>query len=360
MSDALQFDAQGPVLLVGGYGVVGAEVARMAARSLPLLLTGRTPERGREVATETGAALTVWDLADPVPFRADVRAVVGLVNDPDDRILRAAIAGGVPFVDITRWTARLQRAATVAAMLTPAAPVLLSSAWMGGVTSLVAACLAHELGGADTVEVAIRWDLRDRAGADSIDFMDRFGLDYEVIENGKRRNIMPLSDTRRIRMGGTITRVARIDTPEQFTLPLTLDTRTAATRIGFDSAASTSALLALERLGFFRWGRGDNFTALRRAILRAGGEGGIARLRVDVTHGGLARSAVVTDPAGQAHLTAVGALLGLQRVLGLDGAPVSAGVTFPEQTPLPAEIPAMLAAHGVAVEIESATTGVAA
>src|SRR5207245_1230957 len=77
-------------------------------------------------------------------------------------------------------TSRLQRAVTVASVAEPSAPVLLSSAWMGGVTSLVAAALAAEAGGADEVEIAIRWDLRDRAGADSVEFMDRLGLDYEV------------------------------------------------------------------------------------------------------------------------------------------------------------------------------------
>ncbi|MGY2116872.1 saccharopine dehydrogenase [Nocardia gipuzkoensis] len=361
MNDALRFDAQGPVLLVGGYGVVGTEVARMAAASLPLLLTGRATERGRELATATGAGLRSWDLSDPAPFGAGVRAVAGLVNDPDDRVLRAAIAGGVPFVDITRWTARLQRAATVAAMLGPTAPVLLSSSWMGGVSSLVAAHLADELGGADTVDVAIRWDLRDRAGADSVEFMDRLGLDYEVTEGGRRRTIMPLSDSRRVRVGDNVTRVARIDTPEQFTLPLTLGTATAATRIGFSSTATTSALLAVKRLGFFRWGRGDRFTGARRTLLYAPGDGGIAQLRIDVTHNGLTRSALVTDPAGQAHLTAVGALLGIRRVLGLDGAPTRVGVHFPEQTPIPTEVPAMLADHGVALRIETPTeNGVAA
>ncbi|MBF6300273.1 saccharopine dehydrogenase [Nocardia amamiensis] len=350
MNDDLQFDAQGPVLLVGGYGTVGAEVARIAAASLPLLLTGRSVERGRDLAAETGAALRAWDLADPAPFRAGVRAVAGLVNDPDDRVLRAAIAGGVPFVDITRWTSRLQRAATVASMLGPTAPVLLSSAWMGGVTSLVAAHLADQVRGADTVEVAIRWDLRDRAGADSVEFMDRLGLDYEVVEGGQRRTVMPLSDVRRTRIGDRVTRVARIDTPEQFTLPLTVGATTAVTRIGFSSAASTSALLAVKRIGFFRWGRGDCFAATRRTLLYAPGDGGIAKLRVDVTHGGLTRTAVVTDPAGQAHLTAVGALLGIRRVLALDGAPASPGVSFPEQTPAPSEVPAMLANHGVLID----------
>jgi hypothetical protein len=346
MSDILRLDESGPVLVVGGYGTVGAELAAMAAPTWPLLLAGRSPQRGAALAESLGAEVRRWDLADPEGFSASVRAVVSAVNDPDDRVLRAALAGGVPYVDITRWTTRLQRAATVAAMARPTAPILLSSGWMGGVTNLVAAALAAELGGVDRVEVAIRWDLADQAGADSVEFMDRLGLDYEVVQEGRRRLVMPLSDTRRVRIGDTMTCVARIDTPEQFTLPLALGATTAATRIGFSSTATTSALLAVKRTGLFRWGRGERFTALRRALLYSPGQGGTAQVRIDVTHGDQSAAVTVGDPRGQAHLTAVGALAGLHRVLGADGAPAPQGVVFPEMTPRPAQVPGFLQQMG--------------
>ncbi|WP_143591482.1 saccharopine dehydrogenase [Thermoactinospora rubra] len=360
MSDVLRLDETGPVLLVGGYGTVGAELSAMAAQRWPLLLTGRSPVRGAALAERLGAEVRRWDLADPAGFSASVRAVVSVVNDPEDRVLRAALAAGVPYVDITRWTGRLQRAATVAAMARPSAPVLLSSGWMGGVTNLVAAALAAELGGADRVEVAIRWDLADQAGADSVEFMDRLGLDYEVVENGRRRLVMPLSDTRSVRIGETPTCVARIDTPEQFTLPLTLGADTAITRIGFSSTASTLALLAVKRTGLFRWGRGDRFATLRRTLLYSPGDGGTAQVRVDVTRGDRTTAVTITDTRGQAHLTAVGALAGLRRVLGADGAPAPQGVVFPEMTPRPAQVLDFLRDMGVALLRHSDTTATAA
>ncbi|MFB8173599.1 saccharopine dehydrogenase [Kitasatospora purpeofusca] len=357
--DLLTPDPRGPVLLVGGYGTVGSELARLVAAEHPVLLTGRSEQRGADLVRELGgaphAAVRRWDLADPTPFTAAVSAVVGVVNDPDDRVLRAAARAGVPYVDVTRWTVRLQRAATVAALLRPTAPVLLSSAWMGGVVGLVAAALAERLGGADRVETAIRWDLADRAGADSVEFMDRLGLDYEVISEGRRRTVAPLTEAHTVRIGDHPTRVARIDTPEQFTLPLTLGTTTATTRIGFSSDLSTRALLAAKHTGFFRWGRGERWQSARRALLYSPGAGGTALLRVDVGHAGRTLTAVVEDRAGQAHLTAVGGLLALRRALGSDGAAAApAGVSFPEQTPRPDRVVADLAALGVAVDIGSA------
>ncbi|MFE7526238.1 saccharopine dehydrogenase [Kitasatospora sp. NPDC057542] len=354
-SDRIGHNPAGPVLLVGGYGTVGAELARLAAPAWPLLLTGRSEQRGAALAAELdGATARRWDLADPEPFTAGVRAVVGVVNDPDDRVLRAAVGAGVPYVDVTRWTARLQRAATLAALLRPTAPVLLSSAWMGGVTSLVAAALADRLGGAERIETAVRWDLADRAGADSVEFMDRLGLDYEVVQDGRRRTVAPLSRPRTVRIGAAPTLVAGIDTPEQFTLPLTLGATTATTRIGFSSRSSTTALLAVRRAGFFRWGRGERWEPARRALLYSPGEGGTALLRTDVSSGGRTLTATVEDRAGQAHLTAVGALLALRRALGADGAPPPAGVAFPEQTPRPGRVLEDLAELGVTVTVTAA------
>ncbi|MBD3933296.1 saccharopine dehydrogenase [Streptomyces chumphonensis] len=359
-TDGLRHDPEGPVLITGGYGTVGTELARLVAPTAPVLLTGRSPERGRALADELGGEVRAWDLADPAPFTAAVRAVVSSVNDPDDRVLRAAASAGVPYVDITRWTARLQRAVTVAALQRPTAPVLLSSAWMGGVSSIAAAALAEELGGAERVETAVRWDMADRSGADSVEFMDRLGVRFEVIEGGRRRLAAPLTDARTVRIGPGPVRVARIDTPEQFTLPLTLGTATAATRIGFSSAGATRALLALGGAGFFRWAGGERWTPLRRALLHAPGEGGTAGFRVDVTHCGATRTATLIDPHGQSHLTALGALLGLHRVLGLDGSPAPEGLVLPEQHPRPAHALATLTEYGVRVDSDLAPAPAAA
>lgn len=106
----------------------------------------------------------------------------------------------MPYVDVTRWTSRVHRAAALVSLGAPGAasapapapaPVLLSSGWMGGVVPLVAAALAERLGGADRVETAIRYDLADRSGADSVEFMDRLGVDFEVREEGRTVSVTP-------------------------------------------------------------------------------------------------------------------------------------------------------------------------
>ncbi|MCP1412236.1 saccharopine dehydrogenase [Paenarthrobacter sp. A20] len=345
MNDLLELDPSGPVLIAGGYGTVGTALTQLAAKEWPLLLTGRNPDRGSSLANER-VAVRRWDLNQPEPFKANVRAVISTVNDPDDRVLRAAVQAGIPYVDVTRWTSRVTRALTLATLMQPEAPVLLSSGWMGGITNIVAAALAEEVGGADQIDVAIRYDTNDQAGADSVDFIDRLGLDFEVRKGGTAAVVRPLSDTRWVDIAGHRTKVARLDTPEQFTLPLTIGAGSVATRIGFSSNTSTTALLAARTIGLFRWGSGERWEPLRRSLLYSPGSGGTAHLRVDVEGPGGTRTAVISDPQGQAHLTALGGLLGLHSVLG---AGAQAGVFFPESVPEPASQLAKLESWGVTI-----------
>lgn len=347
MKDNLQYSATGPILIVGGYGTVGSALARLCAPTWPLLLTGRNPSKGQELASELGATVDRWDLNDPEPFSAAPRAIVSTVNDPEDRVLRAAVVAGIPYVDVTRWTSRMMRAATLTTQLQPSAPVLLSSGWMGGVVNIVAASLSHEVGGAENIDVAIRYDVNDRAGVDSVDFMDRLGQDYEVRRGGTLATVSPLSDATWVDIGGHRTKVARLDTPEQVTLPITLGAGSVTTRIGFSSNTSTRALLAAKTVGVFRWGRGDRWTGLRRSLLYSPGQGGSAIIRIDARGSAGSRSVVITDPAGQAHLTALGGYLGLQQVLDSEAA---AGVSFPESRPDIASALAELESRNVVME----------
>ncbi|NMO14577.1 saccharopine dehydrogenase [Pyxidicoccus fallax] len=342
------------MVLAGGYGVVGAEVARMLrARhpSLPLVLAGRTPARGEALASEVGASLQTMDLSGPSPLDFSARAVVTLVNDPTDRLLRACLQAGIPFVDITRWTARVQQALALAAVEPPRAPVVFASGWMGGLVPLVGAALARELGGASVIETAILYDLADRAGEDSIEFMDRLHVGFEVTEEGQRRVVEPLTGARRVELAGRPRRVVRLDTPEQLTLPLVLGARTVSTRIGFTDESATLAFQALQGLGLFHLLRGERFRSLRRALLRGSGKGGRAVVHVEVSSPGGTRAATLVDARGQAHLTATGATLALERALGLDGDAPPRGVAFPEQTPSPERALAALRSLGVELEI---------
>lgn len=356
---ALAVASPAPVLIAGGYGVVGAQAARILRDrhpELPLLLGGRTPERAAELAAEIGRAdafpLDVVAAVDPLQaLPAPPAAILSVVNDLDDRLLAAAIHHGVPIVDITRWTALVHRALARCAASPPRAPVLLASGWMAGVVPLAVAWGSRGLGELDRVDIAIRYAMADRSGPDSFEYMDRLAERFETTVDGVQQRVNGLSDPRTARFAdGQRSRVYRFDTPEQLTLPASLGARSVATRIGFDSASATRGLAALRRAGILGVLSHPRLTAVRRALLHQPGAGGDAQVRIDLAGEAVTRTVLLSDPLGQSHMTAAGAAIAIERVLGLDGRPPEpAGARFPEQHPEPDVAIAALRACGVQV-----------
>lgn len=397
--DASGGSDQAPVLIVGGYGVVGAQAARLLRERhprLPLLLGGRRPERGAALGAELGQAEAVaLDLAAPAASLASATpragsrdpsaaptdllaalperpaAILCAVNDPGDRLLAAAIEHRIPIADITRWTALVHRALARCAATPPRAPVLLASGWMAGIVPLTVAWAARDLAEPlaaetarepaapsaplDRVDVAIRYAMADRSGPDSVEYVDRFAERFETTIDGVQQRVAGLSDPRTVAFAdGSSGRVHRLDTPEQLTLPATLGARTVATRIGFDSASATAGLAALRRLGVLRALSHPRLTGMRRALLHQPGDGGTAQVRIDLERGTDTRTIHLSDPLGQSHMTAAGAVVAVERLLALDGAPPEpAGARFPEQHPDLAAAVETLRACGVDVREET-------
>lgn len=347
-----------PILIAGGYGLVGGQVAELLRERhprLPLALGGRRPDAAAALARRLGASVVGLDVtsADPLLGLEPPRAVIAAVNDPHDRLLLATVRAGIPYVDITRWTSLLRRAALRSSLAGPRAPVLLCSAWMAGVAPIVARACARGLEPVERIDVSILYELKDRAGADSVEYMDRMAEPFETTIRGALRTVKPLSDGRRVQFpGGARARVYRLDTPEQATLPLTTGASTVATRIGFDSGASTLALVTMRRSGLLRLLSHPRLTTIRRSLLHTSGNGGAARIVVEVVGESRARRAEILEARGQAHLTAVGATIAVERAVDLDGAGAEPpGLRLPEQHPDLDRALDTMRAHGVEIAI---------
>jgi hypothetical protein len=333
------------ILIAGGYGVVGqqlAEMIRLRHSDLPLILAGRNPVQAEPLAQRLARANTLrLDMEQTAPLHgARPRAVVAVANDPHDYLLLEAVRAGLPYLDITRWTERLRRALSRVAAEAVRAPVLLSSAWMAGAVAVVAVAAARRLAKVQSIDLSVLYALKDKAGPNSADYMDRLATPFEVTLNGERRLVYPFTDPRQVAFpGGTTAKVHRFDTPDQFTLPLTTGAETVAARIAFDEPFTTQLLAGLIRSGVWRLISGPRFTPLRRALLYNPGQGAPHAVVVEVAGWdaqGRAQTARATlvDPQGQTHLTALGALVQLERLLGLDGAPPpSPAIVYPDSAP---------------------------
>lgn len=333
------------VLLAGGYGVVGrqaAELIRQRHPALPLLIAGRNPSKAEALARElTNADVAMLDVGGPGPLNGlKPRAIIAFVNDPFDYLLLDAVRSGIPYLDITRWTERLKAAISRVSAESVRAPVMLSSAWMAGVAAVVAVTVCRQLSAVDRIDISILYSLKDKAGPDSTEYMDRLATPFEVVLNDERKQMYPYTDPRKITFpSGYSAKAYRFDSPDLFTLPTTTGAKTVASRIAFDDPVTTLLLVLLTRSGIWKLISGGRFATLRRSLLYNPGKGAsheivISAAGADESGNPKTVRAAIVDPKGQTHLTALGALVQLERLLGLDGTPApSPGIIYPDRSP---------------------------
>jgi hypothetical protein len=241
---------------------------------------------------------------------------------------------GIPLADINRaGHAEVLDVAVCAARERPTAPVLLSGAWMAGLSALMAAIAVRELGGAERLDISILASSEDRVGPDSWGFSERLPWPYYPMRAGTRRPSQPLTDVRRVRCADGWERPgALVGSLEQVTLPLVLGIGTVETRMALQSPSKLWSLVALKRSGTLRALARPSLRGVRAALLRRPGGGDFAGLTVTAARGDRSVAIDVLDPRGQSHLSAAGAVCAAERVLGLSGNPLLAGISFPEQS----------------------------
>ncbi|MFJ4986564.1 hypothetical protein ACIP9H_22505 [Streptomyces sp. NPDC088732] len=301
------------VLVVGGYGVVGQWVVRLlrtAWGDLDVVIGGRRPEAGAALAEEYGARLAHIDTVDAEAGLAalgPVDLVVAAVQDPDDALLRASLRAGSAHIGIVRKVDKLGPTAIIAADLAQRAAVVMGH-WQAGAATFAALTTAREFQRVERVELAGLFDPADSAGQMSADDSGTFFARALVRSDGRWRHLAE---------GEGVRTVDRGDPPPFAAQPMgVLDVPAVA-------AATGAAHVR------FDIGTGDSLGTL--AGLPASHEIYADLWGLDRQGLPLARRTVVSDPRGQAHLTAAGAVIGVERVLGLDGGtPPPAGLVTAE------------------------------
>lgn len=281
------------------------------------------------------------DVGQPGPLKGiKPRAILAVVNDPQNYLLMDAIREGIPYVDITRWTLQVKVTLARIAAESFRAPVMFASGWMAGIAAVVAVANSRQFRSVDRIDMGVLYSLKDKAGPNSVEYLDRLATPFEVMLNGELKQVFPYTDPRKIIFPcGYSARAYRFDTPDQLTLPITTSAKTVTSRIAFNSATVTWLLVMLTRSGIWKLISGHRFTSIRRSLLYNPGQGASHEIVIETT--GMNENddmrtirATLVDPKGQTHLTALGALVQLERVLGLDDAPPPApGIVYPDTDP---------------------------
>ncbi|WP_326834088.1 NmrA family NAD(P)-binding protein [Amycolatopsis rhabdoformis] len=324
------------VLIVGGYGLVGGWVARhlrAAGHDVDLVLGGRSPEAGRELAGEVGAELVRFDLDDAAGSLAaagEVDLVISMMQDPHDDLLVAALRAGTAHLGIVRKMDNVGPTALLAAALARK-PALLLGHWQAGATTYAALTAAREFERVDTIELAALFDPADAVGAMTSNDRGAFFVPGLARREGRWEHLAVEAANRRS--------VSRAGLPAFEAQPMgVLDVAglaavTGAPNVRFDLGEGTSRGTA----------SGDRASHEIYADLTGLGTDGAAH-RVRTT---------VSDPFGQAHLTAAGVVIGTERLLGLSGEePLAAGLHLPERVVDAEHAVSRLRDFGVTVERE--------
>ncbi len=334
------------ILIVGGYGVVGRQIAGLIAARHPgveLWIGGRSAHAAGACAASFPSARGIVidvDSLDPLAGFAELPGViVAVANDRDDNLLLAAARRGIAYIDITRWTPRLLKAIERLSAVPLNSPVVLASGWMAGVAASVAAHYGVGFNKISSIEVDILYGIKDRAGPNSVEYADQLDKPFAVWSGGQLVTVKPLTDPRAVTFSDGLTRNCyRFDTPDQHTLVQTLGAAGVSSRLTYDDQAAARFMRFLLLTGIWKLLSLPLFKRLRRGILYNPGEGASHEISLQITGAdadgapGLVQVSII-DPLGQTHMTAAGAVMQVERVLGLRGrASTSPGVSFPEQT----------------------------
>ncbi|MCX5582638.1 saccharopine dehydrogenase family protein [Streptomyces erythrochromogenes] len=321
------------ILVVGGYGAVGATVVSTLDGWFP----GRVVVAGRDEGRARRLGGVRADAADPEGFRrtleglGDVAAVVLCVEPPDTRVARVCLERGVHLVDIGATRRLLDGVADLHDLAAGAgATAVLSVGVAPGLTNLLARRAHEAVGGAERIDLTVLLGAGERHGADAVRW---------TVEGLARP---PAGAPLRTTLPGHGRRTAHpFPFSDQHTLPRTLGVGQVTTRLCLDSKPLTSALFGLRAAA--------RRPAVRRALTAAfsrvhlGGDG--FAVRADARRGDLHAAWAVTGRV-QSRVTALVAAY-VTRELLTGSAP--AGVHHIEQLPALAGLPEALGAHGLTV-----------
>ncbi len=357
--------ARKEILIVGGYGTVGRRIAVDLAPDYPdrIVVAGRSLEEARQLAAQLGHGVRARrvDVDDPASIEATlegVGVVVSCIDQREPHLLRAAIAHGLAYTDITpHLMQRRPTEAMKAEAVQTGARILLGAGLAPGISNMLARLGADRVGAVESVVSNILLSVGDVYGPASRSYIvEEIALPYFVLVDGRQQPVRALVGAARVPFPSPIGwRTAYLfPFSDQVFFPETLGARTAFARLTLNPAWLGGLMSALVRL---------RVPALMRR--RAGAQERFDRLMgwLQGKYTGLDWYSVVMEVRGscgfvrasligrvQAAGTAIGAAA-LTRAL-VEGEVERPGICFAEQVVPPGPFFERLAARGLAPVLE--------
>lgn len=252
----------GQILIVGGYGQVGRSIAERLAPEFPgrVTIAGRNLEKAKAAATEVGhdAQGRVVDIfaADAGGALEDVALVLVCLDQTDTRFVEQCLSRGIHYVDISAEHAFLSQVETLDDLAKRnGATALLSVGTAPGLTNLLAARARDRMTRLDRIDILLEFGLGDHHGQAAVEWMfDNLDASYEVMENGRARQVRSFGDSIALGLPGRKHKrpAYRFNFSDQHVIGRTLDVPSVSTWVRFDDRLSTWLFAVSSRAGLGR------------------------------------------------------------------------------------------------------------
>jgi saccharopine dehydrogenase (NAD+, L-lysine-forming) len=348
--------------------VVGQRIAADLAPDFPgrIVVAGRRQNQADALARSIGNGtrglrVDVTDDSSIAGALDGVAVAVNCIDQPDRAVLRAAIARGLAFTDITPHLVDLGRGAQFERVNTAAtatgARIVLGAGLVPGISSVMVRALADQIGGVDSIETSLLLNAIDLSGPASLDYLlQELAMTFDTHVDGRDRRTRPFTHSRRVSYPAPIGERQAYLFPfsDQVLYPLTLSARTVYTRLSIDPPwlGRLLAILVGTRAVSVTARPGVRSVIGRGRHSRPAAQPAPYALRVDVTYRDRTATATTTGH-GQAHATAVGAAE-IVRALAT-GEVTQPGAWMPEQVIATAPFFDRLARAGIAVRMATGT-----
>ena len=251
---------QEDILIVGGYGAVGVQIAAELAPDYAglVIVAGRHLEKAEQIAAEIGFGVRgrQIDVDDPVSIEAalkNVAVIVSCIDQREPHLFQAAIAHGLAYTDITphlmtrRPTAAMKSKATATG-----ARIILGAGLAPGISSMFARLGADRVAAVDSVESNVLLSAGDVYGpASSSYLLEEFSLPFSTLIAGQVKAFKPLVGATSIHFPQPLgwRKAYRFPFSDQVFFPETLGAHTSITRLALNPPWVGSVLSLLLRLG---------------------------------------------------------------------------------------------------------------
>jgi hypothetical protein len=225
---------------------------------------------------------------------------------------------------------------------------------MAGVPAIIAMHQARTLATVSSISLSILFYGNDKGGPDSEGASDTLAEPFESRRNGEWKKTPSMGDPVPVRFPSGLERpVYRMAMADMMTLAQATGASDVAVRLGLDDATTGRITSFLVRTGLWSVLQSERMAWLKKRLSHnPTAQGAPHEIVIEITGqttGGTPASlrATLLDPAGQSHLTAIGVVANLERLIGLGCTPLRAGIAIPETSPDGARLLALLAAEGV-------------